>query len=331
MALFGIRFDLRDPDFAPTTTAERYAAAVDMAEWADRLGFVTCGLSEHHGSADGYLPSPLPVAAAMASRTSNVRLNIAAMVSAFHDPLRLAEDLAVVDILSNGRLDVVITNGYVVSEFDMFGVPMSERARRTTEMVKVLKQAWTGEPFEFRGRTACVRPVPVQPGGPKVSLGGSVEAAARRAARIGDGFIPSTPDLWEFYVDECLKLGKPDPGPAFAGDTSVIHVATDVDEGWAELAPYAMHEVNAYGAWAAESGIEGATGYVQQTDPAALRATGQYRVLTPAMLVEELNAGGPFAFCMLHPMVGGLPPEAAWRSLRLIETEVIPNVEAPTF
>lgn len=326
MALFGIRFDLRDPAFAPTTTAERYAAAVDMAEWADRLGFVTVTLSEHHGSADGYLPSPLPVAAAMAARTTNTRLNIAAMVSAFHDPLRLAEDLAVVDILSDGRLDVVITNGYVPSEFEMFGVPMSERATRTTEMVRTLKQAWAGEPFEFRGRTACVRPVPVQPGGPPVSLGGSVEAAARRAARIADGFIPSMPELWAFYADECVKVGKPDPGPYLGGDTSVIHVATDVDAGWAELAPYAMHEVNAYGEWAAQTGIEGSTGYVRVDDPDALRATGQYRVVTPAQLVEELTAGGPFAFCMLHPMVGGLPPEIAWSSLRLIETEVIPNL-----
>lgn len=326
MALFGIRFDLRDPDFAPTTTADRYATAVDMAEWADRLGFVTIGLSEHHGSADGYLPSPLPVAAAFAARTSTARLNIAAMPAAFHDPLRLAEDLAIVDILSNGRLDVVITNGYVPSEFAMFGVPMSERAARTTEMVATLKQAWTGEPFEFRGRTACVRPVPVQAGGPPVSLGGSVEAAARRAARIADGFIPSMPELWEFYADECRKIGKADPGPYLGGDTSVIHVATDVDAGWAELAPYAMHEVNAYGEWAAQTGIEGATGYVRTDDSDALRATGQYRVVTPQQLVEELQARGPFAFCMLHPMVGGLPPELAWESLRLIETEVIPNL-----
>lgn len=326
MALFGIRFDLRDPAFAPTTTPERYAAAVDMAEWADRLGFVTITLSEHHGSADGYLPSPLPVAAAIAARTSTTRINIAAMVSAFHDPVRLAEDLAVVDILSNGRLDVVVTNGYVASEFEMFGVPMSERAKRTTEMVAALKQAWTGEPFEFRGRTVRVRPVPVQAGGPPVSLGGSVEAAARRAARIADGFIPSTPDVWEFYRDECLTLGKPDPGPYMGGDTSVIHIADDVDAGWAELAPYALHEVNAYGEWAAQAGFEGATGYVRMDDADALRATGQYRVVTPAQLVDELRAGGPFAFCMLHPMVGGLPPELAWRSLRLLETEVIPNL-----
>ena len=138
--------------------------------------------------------------------------------------------------------------------------------------------------------------------------------------------MPSTPEIWEFYADECVKIGKPDPGPYLGGDTSVIHVATDVDEGWTELAPYAMHEVNAYGDWAASAGIEGATGFVRVDDPDVLRATGQYRVLTPQELVAELTAKGPFAFCMLHPLVGGLAPEAAWRSLRLIEHEVIPNL-----
>jgi len=326
MAFFGIRFDMRMPQFALTASADRYAAAVDMVEWADSNGFVTAVLSEHHGSPDGYLPSPLPLAAAFAARSSNLRIGISAMVTSFHDPLRLAEDAAVVDIISGGRLDLTLTNGYVESEFEMFDKPLSGRASRTTEAVSVLKQAWTGEPFEYRGRTVTVTPTPTQPGGPPISLGGSVEAAARRAARIADGFIPTMPELWEFYVDECIKIGKPDPGPYLGGDTSVIHVATDVDAGWAQLAPYAMHETNAYGAWAAQAGIEGSTGFLRSTDADALRATGQYRVVTPAELVAELTAKGPFAFCMVHPMVGGLPPEMAWSSLKLIETDVLPNL-----
>jgi hypothetical protein len=87
-----------------------------------------------------------------------------------------------------------------------------------------------------------------------------------------------------------------------------------------------MHEVNAYGDWAASAGIEGATGFVRVNDSDALRATGQYRVVTPEELVAELTEKGPFAFCMLHPLVGGLPPEFAWKSLKLIETQVIPNL-----
>lgn len=324
MALFGLRFDMRTPAFAPGTGSERYRAAVDMAAWADRMGFLIVVLSEHHGSADGYLPSPIPMAAAIAARTSTIRLTLSALIAPFHDPLRLAEDLAVLDLLSDGRVDVVLANGYVQGEFDMFGVPMAERARRTTEMLHTLKAAWTGETFEFRGREVRVLPMPAQPGGPRVSLGGSVEASARRAARIADGFMPSTPDIWEFYVDECLKIGKPDPGPHLGGDTTVVHVAADVERGWEELAPHAMHEVNAYGAWSAAAGLDTQVGYDLFDDPDELRASGRYRVMTPDELVADLRERGPFAFTMLHPLVGGLSPEVAWRSLELIEHEVLP-------
>jgi alkanesulfonate monooxygenase SsuD/methylene tetrahydromethanopterin reductase-like flavin-dependent oxidoreductase (luciferase family) len=324
MSLFGMRFDMRTPGFAPGTGTERYRAAVDMAAWADRVGFLIVVLSEHHGSSDGYLPSPIPMAAAMAARTENIRFMLSAMIAPFHDPLRLAEDLAVVDLLSGGRIDLVLANGYVQGEFDMFDVPIGERARRTTETLQTLKAAWTGEPFDHRGRLVQVLPMPAQPGGPFISLGGSVEAAARRAARIADGFVPSTPEIWEYYVDECLKLGKPDPGPNMGGDTSVVHVAADVDEGWEQLAPYAMHEVNAYGAWSAAAGLDTQVGYARYDDPEDMRASGRYRVLTPEQLVADITGRGPFAFTMLHPMVGGLPPELAWRSLELIEQEVLP-------
>src|SRR3954449_13610854 len=136
--LFGLRFDFRNPSIAGTSMADRYAAALDMAEWADRLGCLTLTVSEHHGSTDGYLPSPLPILAAFAARTTNVRLMVAALIAPFYDPLRLAEDLVVLDHLSKGRVDVVVAGGYVREEFDMFGVPMSERARRVTEVVQTL-------------------------------------------------------------------------------------------------------------------------------------------------------------------------------------------------
>ena len=326
MALFGIRFDLRNPPFAETTTAERYAAAIDMAEWADAHGFLTVVLSEHHGSADGYLPSPLTMAAAIASRTKQARINIAALVASFHDPIRLAEDIAVVDQISGGRLDLVLTNGYVASEFAMFDRDLAERPKRTVEMVETLREAWTGETFEHRGRAVQVTPAPCQPGGPKITMGGSSEVAARRAARLGDGYMPSSPPLWEFYRDEAIQLGKPDPGPYLGADTSAVHVAKDVDQGWEELAPFALHEANAYGAWMADAGVAGVGGYEPIADADALRGTGQYRVLLPEQFAEEIRAKGDYGFTLLHPMVGGLPPELAWNSLRLIEEEVLPNV-----
>jgi alkanesulfonate monooxygenase SsuD/methylene tetrahydromethanopterin reductase-like flavin-dependent oxidoreductase (luciferase family) len=326
VSFFGLRFDLRNPEFAGTTMAERYEAALDMAEWADRLGFVVIVLSEHHGSDDGYLPSPLAMAAAMAARTKQARIRVAALIAPFHDPLRLAEDIAVVDLVSNGRLDIVLANGYVPGEFAMFGCDLSERVRRTTEAVTTLKQAWTGEPFEFRGRVVQVRPAPAQPGGPKIVLGGSGPKAARRAARIADDFMPSDGSLWDVYREEVLAQGRPDPGPYVGGDTSAFHVALDAEQGWKEYAPFAMHEVNAYGEWMASAGIGIEGGYVSTDDADALRTTGQYRVLTPDDLAAEIRAKGELGFTLFHPMVGGVPPEMAWESLHLFEHEVLPRL-----
>lgn len=326
MALFGIRFDFRNPPIAGTTMSERYRAALDMSAWADRLGFVAVVLSEHHGCDDGYLPSPLTMAAAIAARTERLRIQIAAIVASFHDPLRLAEDLAVVDLVSEGRLDVVIANGYVGSEFAMFGRSLGERVQRTTEVVETLRAAWTGDEFVFRDRTVRVTPAPASEHGPTIMLGGSSEAAARRAARIGDGFLPSTPELWGFYRDEMLKLGKPDPGPGTGADTGMFHLAHDTEKGWAEIAPYALHEVNAYGQWMADAGVGASGGYVPVDDADTLRGTGQYRVLTPDDLVAEIEEKGPFGFTLFHPMMGGIPPEVAWESLRLFEHEVLPRV-----
>jgi len=323
-AFFGLRFDFRNPDFAGTTAADRYAAALDMAAWADGLGCLSIAVSEHHGSSDGYLPSPLPMLGAMAARTENVRFMVAALIAPFHDPLRLAEDLIVLDHLSRGRVDLVVAGGYVHEEFEMFGVPIGERGRRVTETVATLKAAFTGEPFEFRGRTVHVTPGPYRPGGPSISLGGSSEPAARRAARIADGFIPSVPEVWDFYRDEVVKLGRPDPGPSPIGENRTVALAEDVERGWDQMGPYFLHETNAYGAWQAQDDL--ASPYRTVKDIDELRAKGAYAVLTPDQMVEELQ-GAPFPFAFLHPMCGGMTIDLAWSSLRLFEHEVLPRFD----
>lgn len=319
--LFALRFDFRNPDLAGTTMADRYAAALDMAEWADQLGCVTIVVSEHHGSPDGYLPSPIPMLAAMAARTTKVRFRIAALIAPFHDPLRLAEDMIFLDNISKGRVDLIVAGGYVREEFALFDVPMSERGRRVTETVTTLKAAFTGEPFEYRGRTVHLTPGPFRPGGPQISLGGSSEPAARRAARIADGFVPSVPEVWEFYRDEVQKLGRPDPGQSPIGANQVVALAEDADEGWKRMSPFFLHETNAYGVWQAQNNA--VSPYRTVPDADQLRTTGQYRVLTPEQFVAEQKAA-PFPFAQLHPLCGGMPPESAWDSLRLFEREVLP-------
>lgn len=322
MALFILRFDFRNPGFAGTSMAERYAAGLDMCALGDRLGFFSVILSEHHGSDDGYLPSPLPMAAAVAARTERMRIHVSLAVTPFYDPVRLAEDASVVDNLSGGRLQLTLGAGYLQHEFDLYGVPMRERFRRMLDALEVLQGLNSGEPFEHQGRTLRIQPPPARPRGVRLDLGASSEAGARRAARLGVGLNPATPEIWEFYRDELVSSGKPDPGPYLGGKTVYTHVAEDVDQGWEEILPFAVHDHNSYAAWAAEAGRP----HVRVESREELEEHGQYRVVTPDDLVEELIAN-PFAVCLLHPLLGGLPPEAGWQSMRLVEEKVVPRLE----
>jgi alkanesulfonate monooxygenase SsuD/methylene tetrahydromethanopterin reductase-like flavin-dependent oxidoreductase (luciferase family) len=318
--LFAMRFDMRNPALAGTSMAERYDTALEIAEWADRLGCVSIAISEHHGSDDGYLPSPIPMIAAMGARTKTVRFSIAALIAPFYEPIRLAEDLLVLDNLTKGRVDLVIGGGYVSDEFAMYGVPTKERVRRIVEVVATLRGAFSGQPFDYRGRTVHLTPPPFAEG-INITMGGSSEAAARRAARIGDGFVPSVPEVWDFYRDEVQKLGRPDPGPSIIGANRVVALATDAERGWTEMAPFFRHESNAYGLWQAQEQV--ASPFRMVSDDEELRASGQYAVLTPEALIRELE-DSPFPFTLLHPLCGGMPPELAWTSLRLFEKEVLP-------
>ncbi len=190
-----------------------------------------------------------------------------------------------------------------------------------TEAVAVLRASFAGQPFDYRGRTVHITPVPYRPGGPGIFLGGSSKPAAQRAARIADGFLPSVPEVWEYYREEVQRLGRPDPGLCPIGPNQVVALAEDPDRGWEEMAPYFLHENNAYGVWQAQA--DTASPFQSVADIEELRSTGQYRVLTPEEYVSELKAT-PSPYVVLHPMCGGIPVELAWSSVRLFESDVLP-------
>jgi len=327
MPILSLRYDLRRAPFGATTSADLVATALDQCAWADRLGFATVVLSEHHGSPDGYLPSPLVFGAAIAARTQNLRLVIAALIAPLHDPIRLAEDIAVLDVVSGGRVIPVVSGGYVESEFRAFGKRLSDRARVMEGIVPWLERAWTGEPFEHNGTTVRVMPRPAQQPRPPIFMGGGSEAAARRAARHADHFIPTVPEFYPFYREERVKLGKPDPGPLPRTTGNFLYLAEDPDAAWQRIAPYAMHEMNAYGQWLAEAGATGPYQLIRDAD--ALRATGQYAVMTPDELIETARDMGGFDSILFHPLMGGMEPELSWASLRLFEAKVLPALRAP--
>jgi len=259
MALFKLRYDLRCPGDDSSARADLYATALDQIAWADRRGFHSVQLHEHHGAADGYLPSPIVMGAAAAARTTSIGIEIGALLVPLHDPLRLAEDLAVVDLISRGRLTVVPGVGYVPDEYAMFGKDKSKRGAALDRGIAVFRQAWTGEWFDYDGRQVRVTPRPYQRPGPKITPGGGSRPAAERAARLGDGFAPHLPEAWEHYRRAMVANGRPDPGPMAPSSPRFVYVSHDPERAWHDLAPYLMHEMNAYGEFAEKAGEN--TGY----------------------------------------------------------------------
>ncbi len=321
LVLLTLGYDMRAPEFG-TSPAELYSAALEQCEWGERVGFVSATFMEHHASTDGYLPSPIVMAAAAAARTRRMIITIALMLLPLYEPIRAAEDIAVLDLVAQGRLYLVVGGGYREEEYEQFGLSIADRPARMEHAVKTLKLAWTGEPFDYEGRTVRVLPRPFTPGGPPIMLGGTSKAAARRAARIADGFVPSTPKYFETYREELARLGKPVPPPM--GRDSVgplfVHVSNDPERDWARIAPHALHEMNDYAQWA-----KGNPDYPYQPvrDIDELRASGMYLVLTPDECVEFARANDGL---FVKPLMGGLAPEVAWESLELIESKVLPHL-----
>lgn len=327
-------FNLRRAPFGAAHPA-MYEATLAMCEWADGLEGVgaSVSLGEHHASSDGYLPSPIVLASAIAGRTQALRTTITLLLPLYH-PVRLAEDLAVLDLVSAGRTDFLFAAGYLQEEFAQFGVDLHARGRLMEEGIEAIKAAWTGETFEFHGAAARVTPRPLRQPRPPIAMAGSSPVAARRAARMADSFAPTTnPTLIDAYRIERERLGK-DPGPLPAAATKmqvIVGVSDDPDTLWDAVGPHCLHEINMYAQWLRRGfgdGLAAAFGenppYFESRDVDELRRTGRYLVQTPEECIDWARAHT--GRLRIDPLVGGNEPERAWQTLHTIEADVLPEL-----
>jgi alkanesulfonate monooxygenase SsuD/methylene tetrahydromethanopterin reductase-like flavin-dependent oxidoreductase (luciferase family) len=229
--------------------------------------------------------------------------------------VKLAEDLAIVDLLSQGRVSYVIGIGYRDEEFNMFGVERRGRGRLVEARIRLLQRLWAGETVEVDGRSVRVTPLPYTPGGPFVAYGGGTEVAARRAARLGMYFLAETHDdsIEAAYHDEAARVGVSAPGCSFptAGVPLTVFVADDPEQAWAEIGDYLMVDAASYGDWNAHREGTASVSFAKTVhDLKAER--GQYQILTPDEASALVARGVPLG---LQPLVGGIPPEVAWRYL----------------
>ncbi len=321
--MYLLRFDMRSPDFTPAQRGELYQAALEMAAWGEENGCLTAMVSEHHCASDGYLPSPMLMATAIASRTRTLPISVAALLLNLYDPIKLAEDMTVLDILSGGRVGYVVGLGYREAEFAMFGVDPAQRAQVMDDKLGALLQALRGDPFDYQGRSVHLTPAPAQP--LRIAYGGHSVAAARRAGRFGLDFFANGGEqsLAQVYREAAAAAGH-EPGEAtipVPGSAMVLFLAEDLDQGWDDYGPYMLHDAQMYRAWEGEQ-RSSTTSFAASVDE--LRAdNGPYRVVTPEQALESIRAGAPL---MMHPLVGGCPPQLAWKSLHLYRDRVLPEL-----
>lgn len=326
--MFILRFDMRAPQPGPAPV-DLYSTALEMCAWAEPRGSVAVVACEHHGSPDGYLPSPLLMATAVAARTERVPILVAALLLPFYDVVRLAEDMNVLDLLSRGRVSYVLGVGYRPEEFEQFGVDRSRRGRIAEEQLRLLLELRRGEEVEHEGRRIRITPVPHTPGGPTLLWGGASLAAAERAGRYGLGLQASggVPGMVEAYEAACRADGHE---PSFVhipdrDDPSVVFVADDVEQAWEELGPNLLHDARTYSAWNPDAAdvvfVTHASGIEDLRAP-----TSGYRVLERDEAVEMVRGGD-----VLHlaPLCGGIPPKIAWPYLERA-AEVVAAADVPS-
>ena len=309
--MFTLRFDMRAPGEAAPAT-DLYAAAIDMCAWAETRGAVIAVLSEHHGTDDGHLPAPQILAAAIAARTKQLAILLAAVPITFWDPVRLAEEVSVLDIISKGRVSYAFGIGHRAAEYEHFGIDMHQRGKLADESLALVRRLLQGEAVDHGGRRIHVTPAPATTGGPYMLVAGGSRAAARRAAKYGLGFIFQTDSsgLKEFYESECRASGH-QPGVMqfpVPGAPTTVFVADDVDRAWDELGPYLLHD--AVTAASYRHGDDSVASISRADSVSALReAEGPYRIFTVDEASSYIRNGKPLP---LLPLCGGVPPEVAW-------------------
>ncbi len=315
--MYMMRFDLRAPGKSADERAALYRTAIEMAAWADENACTAIVVSEHHASEDGYLPSPIPLAAAMAAVTTSTPISVAAAVLPFYDPVRLAEDIITLDHISQGRAMVVLGLGYRPIEYELHGVDFDRRGAIADEKLERLLEL-----LRDAGRATTqprITPPPFSDPMPLLAWGGRSKAAARRAGRNGLHFFAQggDADLADAYTEAATAAGH-EPGMCMIPDATaplIVFVNDDTDAGWQEVGPSMLVDAISYHDWNEAAGTaEGTASLSSARTLDDLRTEeGAHRVVSADVAAGFVRDHGPLG---LHPLCGGLDPEVAWPYLR---------------
>lgn len=232
----GLYFDLRIPDGLPDSAQRRYAFTLELIEEVEHLGGDSVWFSEHHLFDDGYLPQPLTFAAAVAARTSGVRIGTAVVVAPLHNPVEIAEQAALVDLISGGRIEIGLGAGYRVPEYELYGVSAARRFAKTSAYAQELRRLWSPE--------GGVTPRPVQARVP-LWMGFGGEQGARRAGLSGEFLMTADGARWPHYRDGLLAGGHSVTGARMGGPIQG-YVSEDPERDWPLIKDHVSYMMDSY-------------------------------------------------------------------------------------
>jgi probable F420-dependent oxidoreductase len=224
--------------FIPIEGGHYYREALEEVVRGEELGFDSVWMEEHHSVRNHYWPSPLTVLAGFATRTSRLSLGTDIIVAPFYHPTRLAEDVAMLDVMSGGRFVLGVAIGYKPDEFALYGADLDKRGARFEEQLAILKGLWTQERFAFKGVyyqvEGTLEPKPLAKPHPPVWIGGWGDITLRRAAVLADNWIPGpTADLARLlegkrkFLDNRRAAGHAQPPAEWPLTRDVIIADTD--------------------------------------------------------------------------------------------------------
>lgn len=315
----GIYFDLRNPERWKVDPTRLYGFTLEMCEEAEAFGCHSIWLSEHHLFTDGYLSQPLTMAAAIAARTQRCRIGTAIVVAPLHHPVELAEQAAVVDIISGGRVDLGLGAGYRVPEYELYDADISKRYQLNDRRVAELRRLWDG----------VITPGPVQDPLP-IWLGYQGPKGARRAGRMGEFLLSAHGALWEPYREGLVEGGHDPAKGRMAGGING-YVSDDPEADWPVVSQHVAHQYDSYLQHMVEGTQEPAP---RAVDPDRLLAKepfrsplGYFMLGTPedmAKRILELTQDAPVETVYFFASIGGMPEEYVARNVRTLCTRLAP-------
>ncbi len=318
----GIYLDMRNPPAWPTAWADLYAQMLDVVADVEHRGAGSVWLTEHHGFADGYLSQPLAFAAALAVRTSHIRIGTAVTLAPLRHPMHIAEEAALVDVLSRGRLELGLGAGYVRTEFDTFGADEAQRYRTTEDAVRRLRELFGGD---------ALKPPPVQRDIP-LWLGYQGPRGARAAGALGVGLLSVDRALYPHYLKGRAAAGI--DGDGRLGGVVNMLLARDPERAVEALLPHLAYHLNSY-RQAIAAGRGTPSPRVLDVDElrrehARTGAVRGYQVLDAARAVTELRGiteGLPVEHLFFWYRIGGMPESLVAEHLDVLFGEVGPALD----